>query len=483
MSAKSIRKNYIYNLTYQILTLITPFITTPYVSRVLGPAQIGVQSFAWTVSIYFGMFASMGIDTFGYREISYMQDDREGRTRVFWELKLLSLITSLAWLSVYITLVNIYVRNYHLLYYVLSFNIVGGFFSPGFLFTGMEEFGTMVARNVIIKIFDIAFIFLFIKEPSDLTLYVFGMLFFSFLGGVSLYPELKKYIGWPDWKKLNPFRDIKVIWSLFLPSIAIQIYTMLDKLMLGFFTESYAENGYYELALRIARMTLAVVSSLGAVVAPRIGYLFKKDDRELLRKYMFRSFRYIWLISIPMCLGLIAISDNFVSWFFGYDYLKVAGLLKISSFLLIFIGLDGVTGSQYLIMAGQQNIYTKTVTLGAAVNFVLNIFFIKFFQSYGALIASVAAEAVVAFSQMYFLRKEFSFVKIFSCGKNYFIAGLVMFLALISFGKNLMPSPVNTFILIFSGAGIYFIMLIILRDEFLISNYKKISEMLKKFHL
>ena len=73
MRKKSIKKNYMYNLIYQILTLITPFITTPYLSRVLGANGVGTYSYIDSVCSYFVLFATLGLTTFGQREVSYVQ--------------------------------------------------------------------------------------------------------------------------------------------------------------------------------------------------------------------------------------------------------------------------------------------------------------------------------------------------------------------------------------------------------------------------
>ena len=482
MADRSIRKNYIYNLAYQILTLLTPFITTPYVTRILTPYGIGLQSFAFAVSTNFAIFAAMGIETHGTREISYAQDDRKERTRIFWELKLLSLITTVIWLIIYITLVMLYVKNRYALFLVLTLNIIGVATNCMWLFYGMEDFGRIVVRLIISKILDIAFIFIFIKEESDVALYLFGSVFLLWATLMTLWFDIHEYVDWPDMallKKLNPFRDIKTIISLFIPTIAVQVYTLLDKVMLGFLAEGTAESGYYELALRISKMPLMIVAVLSGVMSPRIGYLFKKNDIEAIHDYMDGSFKFAWFMSVPLCLGLMAVSDNFVKWFFGDSYGKVSDLMKVSSLLLIIIGLSNVTGNQYMIPTGQQKKFTITVTLGAVVNFTLNLFLIPNFYSDGALIASVAAEFSVFAAQLYFLRKELSIIKIFMSGIKYIFAGLIMFASLSAFNYKMPLNPLGTMAIIFSGAFIYFGVLLIMRDEFFISNSIKTFNFIK----
>lgn len=470
---KSIRKNYIYNLTYQILQLITPLITTPYLARVLEADGVGIYSFADSIIQYFTLFTGMGISIYGQREVSYFQDNRKERSRVFWELKLLAAINASISVSIYLVMAFMNAQTHRTLYFLMSARIINVGLDATWFFAGMEEFGKIVVRNIIIKVLDIAFIFIFIKHKTDLTLHVAGALFFMIAGNLSLWGYLPEYVDKPDVKALRPYRDIKIIWSLFIPTIAVQIYTILDRTMLGMLTQGSAENGYYEQALRVTRLTLMLVTSLGSVIVPRIGYLFSKNEHDKINLYMYRSFRFVLFLSIPTCLGLAAISENFVPWFFGAGYEKVTGLLKVSSILFIAIGMNNITGVQYLIPTKRQNIYTFTVISGAAINFVLNIFLIRAYMSYGAIWASVVAESFIAVSQMYILRQELSIKTVIFSSKNYYISGFIMLSVLLFMNKSLAPSPLNTFIMILTGLCVYSAMVLILRDDFFIWNLKR----------
>ncbi len=472
--SKSIKKNYIYNTSYQILVLIIPFITIPYISRTLTASSIGRFTFVNSILQYFTLFAGMGIAIFGQREISYYQDDRKERSRVFWELKFLSLINVTICMIIYLTLVNTYAHQNFKMYMIVSLHIITIVFEAGWFFAGMEEFGLLVSISFVLKILQTACIFIFIKAPNHIDRYAFNISFFWFLGSAIQCCFLPKYIDKPDIKNLRPFRNIKTIWSLFIPTVASSVYSILDTTMIGLFTDTSYENGYYELCMRVIRIILLTVTSLSNVMVPRIGYLFKKNDKEQIRRYMYLSYRFIWFIGVPLCLGLIAVSDNFVYWFFGEDSARIAELLKISSFLIVIIGINSITGGQYLIPTGRQNQYTLSIIIGATVNLCMNIFLIRYFYAYGAVVASVSAEGVIALVELYFVRKELSLMKILLSLRNYLLAGGCMLGILIAIGKNWPSSPVNTFTLIFTGAAIYFTVLLILRDEFSMSNAKKI---------
>ena len=175
----------------------------------------------------------------------------------------------------------------------------------------------------------------------------------------------------------------------------------------------------------------------------------------------------------------MGISDNFVPWFLGSGYEKVSLLLKISSFLILAIGINNVTGVQYLIPVKKQNLFTLTVVIGAIVNFVLNLFLIKCYASVGACLASVTAESVIALVQFYIVREQFSFIKVIILSTRYLIAGAVMLLIIIFANKYLTPSIFNTIILVVSGSIIYFACLILMKDQFVMDNIRALLDKIK----
>lgn len=477
MAKKSIKKNYIYNLMYQILLLLTPLITTPYLSRVLGADGIGTVSFAESVVSYFTLVATLGITTFGQREISYLQEDKKKRSQVFWETKSLQAITSTIVLAIYIVFALLQYNR--ILYLLLSFNIIAVLVDVVWLLQGLEEFGKIVFRNIVFKVISIGYIFIAVRTKEDILKYVFGIAFFLFLSNVSLWAYVSKYVGKPNWKEIKPFRNMKVVLSLFIPTIAVQIYTVLDKTMIGLITQSSFENGYYEQAIKISKMVLVVVTSLGTVMIPRIGYHYGRGETETVNRFMYRGYRFVWFLGIPLCFGLVGIASNFVPWFFGDGYEKVIPLLSVLSFLILAIGINNVTGMQYLIPTKRQNLFTMTVLVGAGVNFTLNPALIHFFQSIGAAIASVAAETTIALVQLYLVRKEFSIKEVFLSSWHYLVAGGAMLAILKILGNIWAASIVHTVLMVAAGAVVYIIVLLGFRDSFFLDNTRNVIGIIK----
>lgn len=475
--AKSIKRNYIYNIIQQVLTLLTPLITTPYISRVIGAEKIGTYSYISSIVVYFALFAALGTVNYGQREISYCQDDRKRRTEVFWNNEILCVISTVVCFIIYITFCFFQNEN-RIIYLILSLSVLDVCFNINWLFIGMEEFGVIVLRNIIVKIVIIGFIFVFVRSIDDLELYVLGLTLASVVSNLSLWSFVPKFVDKPNLKKLRPFANIRTVISLFIPAIAISIYTVLDKTMIGVITKDATENGFYEQAIKISKIALMAVTSLGSVMVPRIGYHFEKNENALVIDYMYKSYRFVGLIGIPMWLGLIAISPNLVPWFLGKGFERVIPLIMVLAFLLIAIGVNNVTGAQYLIPTKRQDIYTKTVLIGAIVNFIANICFIPLLGAIGAAIASVLAETVIAVVQLIIVRKELSIFVIIKGFIKYIISGLIMFCVVFLIGKQFSPSVGNTVLLIITGTLIYVISLFILRDSFFINN---IDIIIKRF--
>jgi O-antigen/teichoic acid export membrane protein len=471
--SKSISRNYLYNVSYQVLTLLTPFITTPYLSRILGPDGIGVYSYTTSIVSYFILFSTLGLSNYGQREIAYHRDDKHIQSRTFFELNILRFFLVFINLIAYYFVISFSAKD-QVIYWIQALNIIAVLFDVSWFFQGLEEFGKIVFRNFVIRLLSITFIFLLIKTPEDLNKYIALLGTMNVLSGVSIWFYLPKYLIRVPLKELNPFRNFKVIIELFLPQIAIQIYTVLDKTMIGLITSSPSENGYYEQAEKVVKLSLTIVTSLGTVVLPRVAYSFAKKQYEEIKKLMMKSYQFVWFLTIPMCLGLIGISSHFVPWFFGPAYTKVILLIQILSSLTIIIALSNVTGIQYLLPTNQQNLLTASVVCGSIVNFSLNLLLIRLYGSIGAAIASVVAETVVTVVQFYFVRHIFHPIDVLKLSVKYWMAGILM-LCLIYFAGKFFPADVfHTIGLILLGAGIYIFSLFILRDSMLSTVFKKL---------
>lgn len=475
----SIKSNYIYNLLYEVVLIITPFITTPHVSRALGADGVGIYSFAFSIVTYFILIAGLGTTRYGQREVSYAQKDIEARSIAFWNTELIRIITTSLMLICYLVFAFLQ-KEYRTIYYILTLNLLNVALDISWFFQGIEEFKKLVGRNIVFRILTVISILVFVRDSSDVPIYTLCLSGLMALGSLSLWPFLKGNIKRVKWSQLSLWPALKTTMTFFVPTIAIQVYTYLDKTMIGVITNNAFQNGYYEQAQKIVGMALTFVTSIGTVMIPRMGYLYAQGKSEEIKIYLGKSFRFVWMMSIPICLGIYSISTNFIPWFFGKGYDEVVPILKILSLIVVAMGLNNVIGLQYLIPTGRQNLYTLCVVIGAAVNLICNILLIPKFGAVGATVASVFAEFCIASVEFYFIRKEIKFATVLLSSIKYLFSGFVMLAATSIVSEQLSPSIINTFIIVVTGVATYAAMLTILRDDFFLSN---VRSLLKKVHL
>src|SRR5574344_18317 len=348
MKKASLKTNYIYNAIYQIFAMIVILITTPYVTRVLGAEQIGIYSYTYSIVTYFILFSTLGITLYAQREIAYCQNDKEKRSRIFFEIVILKIILLLLAIVVFYFLFCIN-GEYSIYYKILILELVANGIDIIWLFQGMEDFKKVVIRNMIVKVLIVALIFILVKDINDLWKYTLLYSLSSFIGNISLWFSVPKYITKVDIKSISFIKYLKTVVVLFIPQIAIQVYISLDKTMLGLITNDMTIVGIYEKSQELAKLGLSVVTAFGTVVFPRMASSFIAGKKDELKNCLRESFAFIWIIALPVMFGLMSISSKFVPWFLGPDFSEVANLLVVFSIIIIVIGLNNVIGMQYLV--------------------------------------------------------------------------------------------------------------------------------------
>lgn len=482
-----IRKNYIYNLVYQIFLLITPLIVTPYVSRVLGSAGVGQHSFTYSLVTYFVLLGSLGFNVYAQREIARYQGDKEKQSLIFWEIFLARLISVGVSLAIYLGIAfsGVYGDTYSKLMFILTINVVATAFDITYLFQGNEQFGIIALRNIIIKCIGIAAILIFVKNESHVWLYTLCQSVILIVSNLSLWTRLPKVLTHVSTKELNIKRHFVPTLRLFIPTIAVSVYTMLDKTLIGVlipgtttingieYNISDIENGYYEQSEKLVKMAMTIVTSLGTVMIPRNSQAIAAGNTEEFNKNINGALKFVFFIGVPIMFGLAAVAKNLSPWFFGSGYEKVPNLIMMFSPLILIIGLSNVLGLQYLIPMKKDRKYTIAITSGAALNLLLNLLLIRNLMSYGACIATLCAEIVVTTIMFIFAKNDISFFKTILNSWKYIVSGGVMFGIVYLTQHYLSASAPFTLLLVLEGIVIYFSLLLCLKDDIILSFLKK----------
>lgn len=466
-------KNYIYNVLFQILNIILPIITAPYIARVLNPEGVGRYNYTLSVVSTFVLIANLGSASYGTRNIAYIRDDKKQLTKLFWEIVLFRTITTGLVLCCYLFMAFNSEREYQKLYLIQTIVVLSVAIDISWLFQGCERFKETVIRNTFVRLISVVLMFVFIKTPQDVDKYCMVVSIPSFLGALCLWGYLPQIIGKND-SRLSVLVHLKPSLVFFLPAAATYIYTSVDKILLGIISTE-AEVGFYSQSEKIVKLVITIITSLGTVMMPRVSNLVKKQNWDTIEPEIVKAFKFVGMLALPLTVGLAMISEIFVPVFFGPGYEKSIILMQILAVLAIIIGSASITGSVVLIPLGRQKKYIITVIIGSTINIVLNCALIPCLQSIGASISTIVAEATVTSLQFYYLRDKLNVVKIIKAQKNYVIATLCMALVLIGIHPFYRDSWGSIILISSLGAIIYFVVLATLKDDMIITCFDRIK--------
>lgn len=466
-SNNSIVSNYLYNLMYQLLTLITPFITAPYTAKVFGAVGIGMESYVSSVTYYFSLFGALGIAVYGQREIARTQYNREIMSKTFWELFFLRMISTVFCICVYIFII-INMKHDQIYFLISSITLISGIFDISWFLMGIEMFKILVIRNSIIKIISIAILFIFIKKADQLILYMFISSATICISNLLLWPVVKKQLVSVKIRELNIKRHLKETLIYFIPTIATSIYTVLDKVMLGMLTSGTVENGYYEQANKIINMAKTVLLSLNTVMLPKLSGLYAQGKKENVRCAVLQSLKFAALIGIPLSFGLVGIADNFVTWFLGSEFGGTVSCIQIMAWLVIIIGVSNCLECQYITPIGRKRESNKIVITGAVINFFLNMLLIPRWGSKGAAIASVVAEIVITIMYLILCRQILALTELVKISYKKIFAACLMWGLIILLDFIVPNGIILTILQILFAIIFYFSVLLLIKDDFVI---------------
>lgn len=455
-------KNYLYNAGYQILYMLAPLITVPYISRNLGAHASGINSYTNAWVTFFYLMGQMGVTLYGNREIAYHRDNIKTRSQTFWSIEILQIMTVSLSLLIYLFAVFFFSTTFQKYFLLQSLWIIAAGLDISWYFMGLEDFKKTVVRNTIVKLISIAAIFIFVRRPSDLWKYILLLGVAQLGGSATLWPYLKGSVHWVKLRDLHPFKHFYPAFLLFIPTITTQVYMVVNRLMLGRMS-TQAATGQFDYGDKIVKLVLAIVTATGTVMLPHIANKFSKGDVKGVRDSLYNSFDFVTALAVPMMFGLMAISKTFAPWFLGSEYIPTGTLMFIESPIILFIAWSNVTGTQYLMPVNRVHEYTASVSVGAVSNIIFNLFLIRSFGVNGAAMSTVLSEFLVSAIQLFFVRTTISRRTLFKSVWKYLLSGLVMFIVVYRFNGIMRMSIPNLIVQVLIGMLVYAISVFLLR--------------------
>ena len=479
---KSVKFNFIMNFILTLSNFIFPLITFPYVSRILQASGLGKVGFATSIIVYFSMIAMMGIPTYGIKACAKIRDDSYKLTKTVYELLILNTIF-LAFSLTLLLLSVIFINKFYIdkeLYIILAFSMLFNVLGIEWLYKALEQYSYITIRSIFFKIASLILLFVFVKESNDILPYAMLTVLASVGAGILNFYNLRKIITLYKitFKQLEITKHIKPSFTFFLLTISITIYVNLDSIMLGFMT-SDDNVGYYSAAVKIKQILVTLVTSLGAVMLPRLAFYYEQKRFDEFKDLVKNALGFILIVSLPLTIYFTLYAKDAILLLSGESFLASVEPMQIIMPTVFLIALSNLMGWQILVPMDREKQIVFSTIIGAIVGGIINIFAIPYLGVNGAAIANLCAECAVVVVQIILLRK---FIFPILAKINIWKMLIALFIStgvtlLIPFNSNEIINLLLSSILFF---GSYLISLLILKEPMV---YQIFSSVLNKIKL
>lgn len=402
---QSLKKNFIYNAILTMSGYIFPLMVYPYVSRVLGVANIGACNFVDSIVEYFTILSMMGMNTIGIREIAKCKNDQQKLDNVFSQLFSLNTLTTITAIIILIIATNIVPKfaPYKDLLYIGVGKLFFNYMLINWFFQGLENFKYIAARTIFVKILFVISVFLFVKTETDVKLYYFLVALTWAGNGIINFIYAKKYVSFNFTLKINK----AIIGSFFILGVywfMNSMYTTLNVAFLGFATNDI-EVGYYTTANKLLTVIMTMFTALTSVMVPRVSVALKSNDNSEAKALIRKAINALMLFAIPLIFFVFPFSQELIYLMSGKGYEGATTPLQIMTPLFFLVGCDQIIVLQTLLPMGKDKDILRNSILAASVGIISNIFLTLNFGKNGSAIVLILAELSVLLSSQFCVTK------------------------------------------------------------------------------
>lgn len=406
MKNHSLVFNSVFNVLYKVLNILFPLVTAAYIARIIESELIGEVTLAQNITQYFVLLASLGLPSYGTREIAKKRDQKDASCKVFTELFFLNAISTTVCILVYcILIVSVpSIRNHSVLFLITGINVVLNYINVDWLYQGFEQYRYIAVRSFIVKLFSLLSILVFVRSSSDYLLY--ALISALALAGNNIYNvlHLKKMEIKIQVNNIEIKKHLGPVISLLCTTLAIELYTLLDTTMIGIFCTK--DNvAFYNYAMRITKSIIAMIAAIGGVLLPRLSYYRGQNNLDACNSVVEKTLNVLIYLLIPSAIGIFLCSGEIIPFLYGENFVQSIPILRISALLIVTLGFSNLFGTQILITFGKENRLLLATVVGATSNICLNWFLIPKYQGTGAAVASVISETLVTIITFCFAKK------------------------------------------------------------------------------
>ena len=402
----SLKKNLLYSILLVVANYVFPFLTYPYVSRVLGVTGIGACNFVDSVINYFILFSTLGIDSLGVREIAKHKGDKAALDRTFSNIFVVNLtLTGIMLLLLVVLTFTVPQLSAHKdLMFIGGFKLVFNCLLVEWMYKGMEDFKLITLRSIIVKTLYVAAVFIMIRSREDVWKYYL-------LSALMVVANALVNIAFAHNRVHLRLRGLK-LWATFRSLLALGIYAILTSMYTTFnvtflgFVSGETEVGYYTNATKIYYMVMAVFTAFTGVMIPRMSELVSNGEMEKFKSYFRVAVDILFGFSFPIIIWMMFMAPDIVRLIAGPEFGGSVLPMTIIAPLVFVIGYEQILVLQTLLPLGRDKVLLRNSLVGAIAGVILNAVLVPMLASTGAAIVWIVTELLILVLSQAAVRRE-----------------------------------------------------------------------------
>lgn len=471
---KSLVKNSIYNIIYTVANILFPFMTSIYVSRILLPSGVGKVASAQNIASYFITIAALGLPSYGVREFAKVREKRDQRNKLFTELLLLNIISTTFAVIGYFLLVNANdgFKGEWFLYAACGLAIAFNYLNIDWMYQGLEEYGYITGRSLLIKGISLLTLFFFVRTKQDYVAY--ALISSLATGGNYIFNVIhaRKFVS-IDLSKVQLKGHLKPVLLIACIIFLSSVYNKIDVTMLNILATDESV-GYYVYAQKTVNMVLTMANAVTAALLPRLSYYYD-NDREGFYRLLNKGFQVLCFMTLPLTVGMALVAPQAVEFLYGEAFEPAVLTIRLMCPLILIKGFGDLFCYQLVYSTKSEKIILPASASASTINIITNAALIPTFLQNGAVIASVFSEFVTNAVQFIYMKKKVRFsinVKALTKG---LISTIVMALSVYIIMQLKLPNIISLLSEILVGVIVYITVNLVMKNSLILETVQKVK--------
>lgn len=363
--------NFFYIGVMKFLNIGSKYILVGYLIRVLGENGYGTLTWVDSIVQYFIMVINFGFDLYAAK---YVVENKNNPKKLNEAISAIYYIKGLLFLISFIILIPLSFNTaintvIHLIFLMLIMGI-GEVLTPIWFFQGIEKMKIITSITFFSKLILVLLTFFFIKNSTDIDLYILFLVFTNIILGFFGFLMMKKEVN---------FKFVTVTFDLiknylqegylfFIGKFSTFLFNLGTVFLIGYlFTKGQVAG--FDIAIKIVFVFIIPFEVLQQALFPVIVRGVRKN---ILQKITVGTF----IISSITSVLLYFFSENIMVIFGGIEMYKYSYVLDLLLILIPIVSLTIVVGNCILVAKGYYKQYNWSL-IASAIVFVFLLIVLK----------------------------------------------------------------------------------------------------------